>query len=113
MILLEQSIATKSQLKPHIEIDDNKLQELWSKGILSDLAYVSLALELHNKPTFDISQFSRDWSVEDLSEDQTLDGWKAKTLKTRSILNAICILDNKGMASCDFSVKVTQLGLFD
>jgi hypothetical protein len=112
VILLEQSIAAKP-FKPCIEIDDNKLRELWSKGILSDLSYVSFALELHNKSSLDLQQFSRDWSVEDLAEDQILDGWKAKTLKIRAILNAICVLDSKGLAACDFNAKVTQLGLFD
>ena len=112
-ILLEQFPTIQAPVSPRIQIDEYKLRELWSKGILSDLAYVSFALELHNKPTLDILRFSRDWGVEDLAENQIADGWKAKRLKIRSILNAICILDDKGMADCDFNAQVNQLSLFD
>jgi hypothetical protein len=114
MILLEQSIVSKPTLvEPEIKISEYKLRELWSKGILSDLAYVAFALELQGKPTLDIVRFSYEWSVEDLDEGQILDGWKAKTLKIRSILNAMCVLSDKGLADCDFGAKVKQLSLFD
>jgi hypothetical protein len=105
----------ESDLKdsPIISIDRYKLQELWLNGIIPDLAYVTFALELHSRPTLDIQQFSRDWSVEDLSDAQLESGWKPKKLKIRSILNAICILDSKGLADCDFSAQVNQLSLFD
>lgn len=96
-----------------ILIDKYKLQELWCKGIINDLSYVAFALELHDKPTLDMHQFSRDWSIEDLSDSERESGWKPKVLKVRSILNAICILDAKGMADCDFSAQVNQLNLFD
>jgi hypothetical protein len=112
-ILLDQSSTIQSPVEPGIQIDKYKLQELWSKGILNDLSYVSFALELHKKPTLDMIQFSREWSVDDLAESQLADGWRAKTLKVRSILNAFCILEDKGNLNCDFSVKVSQLSLFD
>jgi hypothetical protein len=51
--------------------------------------------------------------MEDLSDSQVADGWKTKKLKVRSILNAICILDDKGAADCDFNAQVNQLSLFD
>jgi hypothetical protein len=96
-----------------IVIEKFKLQELWCKGILNDLSYTAFALELHDKPSLDLQQFSREWTVEDLSESQLDDGWKAKKLKVRSILNAICILDDKGVADCNFSAQVNQLSLFE
>lgn len=98
---------------PTISIDKYKLQELWCKGIINDLSFVAFALELHRKPTLDMQQFSREWSVEDLSESEKDSGWKPKVLKVRSILNAICILDNKSMADCTFEAQVNQLNLFD
>jgi hypothetical protein len=98
---------------PTISIDKYKLQELWCKGIINDLSYVAFALELHDKPTLDMQQFTRAWSVEDLSNSEKESGWKPKVLKVRSILNAICILDTKGMADCNFSAQVNQLSLFD
>lgn len=96
-----------------IQIDRYKLQEFWLKGIVNDLTYVAFALELHDKPTLDLQQFSRDWSVGELSDNQRDEGLKPKTLKVRSILNAICVLDTKGMADCDFSAQVNQLSLFE
>jgi hypothetical protein len=111
MILLDKEQA-KMSLKPTIELDDCKIRELWSRGVLNDFGYITLALELHDKPSFDVVQFSRDWSVEDLSENEMAQGWKSKKLKIRSILNAICILEDKGMAICNYGVTVKQLSLF-
>lgn len=115
MILIAEKPFSESDLQdsPTIQIDRYKLQELWCKGILPDLSYVTFALELHDRPTLDMQQFSRDWSVEDLADSQIDDGWKPKKLKVRSILNAIAILDDKGLADCDFSAQVNQLSLFD
>lgn len=107
------SITVPMDNEPTIQIDKWKLQELWLKGIVNDLTYVAFALELHDKPTLDLQQFSRDWSIPEVSESQKDEGLKPKILKVRSILNAICILDNKGMADCDFSAQVNQLSLFD
>jgi hypothetical protein len=112
-ILLDQLSIVEAPVSPRIFIDEFKLRELWCKGIFSDLAYISFALELQSRPTLDILQFSRDWSMEDLSDSQLADGWKTKKLKVRSILNAICILDDRGMADCDFNAQVNQLSLFD
>jgi hypothetical protein len=110
----EEIASTKESIDvPTISIDKYKLQELWCKGIINDLSFVAFALELHRKPTLDMQQFSREWSVEDLSESERDNGWKPKVLKVRSILNAICILDNKGMADCNFEAQVNQLNLFD
>lgn len=107
------SPGASGSVAPTIQIDRSKLQEFWLKGIVNDLTYVAFALELHDKPTLDLQQFSRDWSVDELSDSQKDEGLKPKTLKVRSILNAICILDRKGMADCNFSVQVSQLSLFD
>jgi hypothetical protein len=54
-----------------------------------------------------------EWSVTELSEFQVEEGWKNKLLKARSVLNAICILNDKGFSDVDFDVKVNQLSLFD
>jgi hypothetical protein len=112
-ILLAGETIPGTPVSPRIFIDEFKLRELWCKGIFNDLAYVSFALELRSKSALDILQFSRDWSMEDLSDSQVADGWKTKKLKVRSILNAICILDDKGAADCDFNAQVNQLSLFD
>lgn len=107
------SITVPMDNEPTIEIGEWKLKELWCKGIVNDVTYVAFALQLHDKPTLDMMQFSRYWSIEDISDDMADGGWKPKKLKVRSILNAICILDDKGMADCDFSAQVNQLSLFD
>jgi hypothetical protein len=109
----QSSITVPTDDEPKIEISEWKLKELWCKGIVNDLTYVAFALQLHDKPTLDMMQFSRDWSIEDLSDDMKDGGWKPKKLKVRSILNAICILDDRGMADCDFSAQVNQLSLFE
>lgn len=107
-----QGLGTFNIPKTSIKLDKWKLQLLWLKGIINDLTYVAFALELHDKPMLNLQQFSRDWSVEELSDNQKDEGLKPKILKVRSILNAICVLDAKGMADCDFSAQVNQLSLF-
>jgi hypothetical protein len=98
---------------PSIEITEFKLRELWCKGILSDLAYISFALEFRTSTSLDVSRFASEWSVTELSESQIEDGWKNKLLKVRSVLNALCILNDKNLGDTDFSVKVNQLNLFE
>ena len=96
----------------NVIIDKLKLQELWCKGIVNDLSYITFALQLQSKPNLDMLQFSREWSIEELSDEQSDDGWKAKKLKVRSILNAICILDEKNALICSFNASVSQLSIF-
>lgn len=108
-----QSLGTFDIPKTKIEIDDWKLRELWCKGVINDLAYISFALELESKAAFNIDSFSRKWENVELSEEQIDDGWKPKKLKVRTILNVIGILDERGMMGCDFNIKVSQLSLFD
>lgn len=107
------TITMPMRSNPIIEIDKDKLQKLWLKGIVNDLTYIALALELHDKATLNLQQFMRDWSVDDLSDSQKDEGLKPKAIKMRSILTVICVLDAKGMADCNFSVQVNQLSLFD
>ena len=99
--------------KTSIKLDDWKLRELWCKGIINDLSYITFALELESKAAFNIDSFARKWENIELSEGQLDDGWKPKKLKIRTILNVISILDEKGLGCCDFNVKVSQLSLFE
>jgi hypothetical protein len=96
-----------------ISLDEWKIKELWCKGVVNELAYISFALELNDSPSIDIVSFAMIWSVTELSEEQLDDGWKPKKLKPRSVMNAILVLDEKGFTSIDVSVKVNQLSLFD
>jgi hypothetical protein len=96
-----------------IEITESKLRELWSKGVISDLAYVSFALEFNDGKSLEVSGFAREWSVAELSESMIEDGWRPKVLKVRSVLNALCILNDKNFSDTDITVKVNQLSLFD
>lgn len=98
--------------KTSIDLDDWKLRELWCKGVVNDLSYIVFALELESKANFNIESFVRKWECLDLSKEQTDDGWKPKKLKLRSVLNAICVLDDKGFLGCNFNVQVQQLSLF-
>lgn len=99
---------------PTLELGEYKLRELWSKGILPDLAYVSFALQF-NPPivSLDAAQFAREWSLDELSEFQVEEGWKVKRLKKRAILNAIAILEEKNMLVVQASITISQLSLFD
>jgi hypothetical protein len=96
-----------------IEITESKIRELWCKGIMPDLTYVSFALEFNNGKSLDVSRFASEWSVTELSESMIQEGWKAKILKVRSVLNAMCVLNDKNYSDTDISVKVNQLSLFD
>jgi hypothetical protein len=98
--------------KSTIILDEWKLRELWCKGIINDLAYITFALELESKAAFNIDSFTRKWENAELSEEQQDDGWKPKKLKLRTVLNVIAVLDERGMGCCDFNVKVSQLSLF-
>lgn len=108
-----QGLGTFDIPKTTIKLDDWKLRELWCKGIINDLSYITFALELEPKAAFNIDSFARKWENTELSEDQIDDGWKPKKLKLRTVLNVIAVLDEKGMGCCDFNVKVSQLSLFD
>jgi hypothetical protein len=108
-----QSLGTFDIPKTTIKLDECKLRELWCKGTISDLPYVTFALELESKAAFNIDSFARKWENVDLSEEQMDDGWKSKKLKLRTVLNVIGILNEKGLGCCDFNVKVSQLSLFD
>jgi hypothetical protein len=107
------SLGTFGIPKTKITLDDYKLRELWCKGIINDLSYITFALELESKAIFNIDSFARKWENVELSEEQQKDGWKPKKLKLRNVLNVIAVLDEKGMGCCDFNVKVSQLSLFD
>lgn len=107
-----QSSRTFDIPKTSIKLDEYKLRELWCKGIINDLAYITFALELESKANFSIESFVRKWENVELSEQQADDGWKPKKLKLRAVLNAICALDDKGFLGCSFNVKVEQLSLF-
>ena len=97
-----------------LSISEYKLRELWSKGILSDLAYISFALQFNPaRASLDAAQFAREWSLDELSEFQVEEGWKVKRLKKRAILNAIAILEEKGFLIADTTVSLSQLSLFD
>jgi hypothetical protein len=96
-----------------IEITESKIRELWCKGIMPDLTYVSFALEFNNGKSLDVSRFASEWSVTELSESMIQEGWKAKILKVRSVLNAMCVLNDKNYSDTDITVKVNQLSLFD
>jgi hypothetical protein len=106
-------IGTFDIPKSTIILDEWKLRELWCKGIINDLTYITFALELESKAIFNIDSFTRKWENIELSEEQQDDGWKSKKLKLRTVLNVIAALDEKGMGCCDFNVKVSQLSLFD
>jgi hypothetical protein len=108
-----QGLGTFDIPKTTIKLDEDKLRELWCKGIINDLSYITFALELESKAAFNIDSFARKWENVDLSEEQADDGWKSKKLKLRTVLNVIGILDEKGLGCCDFNVKVSQLSLFD
>lgn len=102
-------------MRPEITLSNTKLRELWSKGILPDLAYVTFALEIdRGEVNFDVDLFAIKWSIapEDLSELDYENGWKPKRLKKRSVLNAICILEEKQLATNQTKVAV-QLSIFD
>lgn len=107
------SLGTFDIPKTTINLDEWKLRELWCKGIINVLSYVAFAIELESKAAFNINSFTRKWENVELSEEQIKDGWKPKKLKSRTVLNVIGILDEKGMADCDFSAQVNQLSLFD
>lgn len=96
-----------------ISIDDWKLRELWCKGIINDLTYISFALEFESKTNFNLESFIRKWENIELSENQIDDGWKPKKLNLKTVLNSICVLDDKGLLDCDFSVQVDRLSLFE
>lgn len=96
-----------------IEINETKLRELWCKGIINDITYIAFALQFGGDKNLDVSRFASEWSVTELSEFQVEEGWKAKILKVRSVLNAMCILNDKNFSDVDFDVKVNQLSLFD
>jgi hypothetical protein len=96
-----------------IEITESKLRELWCKGVINDLSYVSFALEFNNGKSLEVSGFAREWSLTELSDSMVEDGWKPKILKVRSVLNALCILNDKNFTDTDITVKVNQLSLFD
>lgn len=108
-----QSLGTFDIPKSSVKLDDWKLRELWCKGIINDLAYITFALELESKANFNIDSFIRKWENLELSEQQTNDGWKPKKLKLRSVLNAIAILDERGYLGCSFNIQVQQLSLFE
>jgi hypothetical protein len=108
-----QSSGTFGIPKSTIILDEWKLRELWCKGIINDLSYITFALELESKAAFNIDSFTRKWENVELSEEQQDDGWKNKKLKLRTVLNVIAALDERGMGCCDFNVKVSQLSLFD
>jgi hypothetical protein len=99
--------------KTKITLDEWKLRELWCKGIINDLSYITFALELESKAMFNIDSFTRKWENVELSEEQQDDGWKSKKLKLRTVLNVIAALGERGMGCCEFNVKVSQLSLFD
>lgn len=102
-------------MQPEITLSESKLRELWSKGILPDLAYTAFALEIErHEANFDVEKFARDWSIAavELTEFDYENGWKPKKLKKRSILNAICILEEKNLATNQTNVQV-QLSIFD
>jgi hypothetical protein len=107
------SLGTFDIPKAIIKLDEYKLRELWCKGIINDISYVTFALELESKAAFNIDSFARKWENVELSGEQLNDGWKSKKLKVRAILNVIGILDEKGLGCCDFNVKVSQLSLFE
>lgn len=103
-------------MQPEVTLSECKLRELWNKGILPDLAYISFALEIEsNEPNFNAESFARNWSIspEDLTDLDHENGWKAKKLKARSVLNAIGILEEKGFASFNVNVQISQLSLFE
>lgn len=108
-----QSLGTFDIPKTSVKIDEWKLRELWCKGIINDLSYITFALELESKANLNIENFARKWENVELSEEQIDDGWSKKKLKLRSVLNAISILDEKGLLGCSFNVKVEQLSLFE
>lgn len=99
--------------EPTIEISEFKLRELWCKGIVNDLTYIAFALQFGGNKNLDVSRFVSEWSVTELSEFQIEEGWKNKMLKAKSVLGAICVLNDKGFSDIDFDVKVNQLSLFD
>jgi hypothetical protein len=115
LTLLEQDapISSSGEATKSISLDEWKIRELWCKGILTDLAYISFALELSVKSNLDVSRFASEWSVTELSDTQREEGQKPKTLKVRSVLNALCVLNDKDLGTTSFSVQVTQLSLFD
>lgn len=108
-----QSLGTFDIPKTSVRLDEWKLRELWCKGIINDLSYITFALELESKAAFNIDSFAQKWENIELSEEQLNDGWKGKKLKLRTVLNVIGILDEKGLGCCDFTVKVSQLSLFE
>lgn len=103
-------------MQPEVTLSEGKLRELWNKGILPDLAYISFALEIEsNAPSFDAELFARTWSIspEELSELDYENGWKPKKLKPRSVLNAIGVMQEKGFGSFNINVQISQLSLFE
>jgi hypothetical protein len=95
-----------------LNLSETKIRELWSKGIVPDTLYVCFALEITaNDPVFNSVEFARQWSIEkdDLTELQLETGWKPKTLKSKSVLAAICLLEEKGLAQTSISVQISQL----
>jgi hypothetical protein len=107
------SLGTFDIPKSTITLDEWKLRELWCKGIINDLTYITFALDLESKAAFNIDSFTQKWENAELSEEQQDDGWKSKKLRLRTVLNVIATLDARGMGCCDFSVRVSQLSLFD
>jgi hypothetical protein len=108
-----QAIGTFDIPKTSVKLDDWKLRELWCKGIINDLSYITFALELESKANFNVESFAHKWENIELSDEQIEDGWKPKKLKLRSVLNTIAVLDEKGYLGCSFNVQVNQLSLFD
>ena len=100
-----------------IKIDSEKLTELWNKGVLNDLAYISFALSFDIHPSastmLDVQDFCNRWSVDDVSEQMVEDGWKKKILKPKTVVNALFILEEKLFTAQKVSVNLVQLSLFD
>lgn len=95
-------------------ISEYKLKELWSKGVLSDLAYISFALQFNpDRANLDAAQFAREWSLNELGELEIEMGWKPKRLKKRAVLNVIAILEEKGFLISSHNIQLSQLSLFD
>lgn len=56
-------------MEPNLSISEYKLKELWNKGVLSNLAYISFALQFNpNRASLDAAQFAREWSINELGD---------------------------------------------
>ena len=98
------------------EVSPHDLKQMWSFGVMSDLSYIIFAIksESDSDEQWSIDSFIHRWAIwkEELGEQELEDGWKPKTLKKRQVLNAISILEEKGLLAPKIEIEVGQLSLF-